>query len=73
MSNFMGIFSWDAWDDMGEIEMYFSCVLERDLGEYKEGDEFDHIHFDKDNLALYFYRNEADSEPSMVKHFVLAD
>lgn len=70
MKSFMGIFTWDGWDEIGNLEMYYSCVLEKNVGDYKEGDEFAIIYFNKTCMKLCFYKNEDDEEPVMWKGFV---
>ncbi len=71
MGRFKNIFDWEEWDDMFEIEIFYDCELVSDVGDFKVGTLFDNIQFDKHDLVLYFYENEGDSTPCMVKKFIL--
>lgn len=66
MHRFGDIFLWDSWDDFG-IEIYYNCELVKNIGDFETGHEFDNIQFDKVKMKLYFYKNEGDSDPVLIR------
>ena len=65
MPEFGDIFAWLGWDDFGESKLFYTCVLLRDIGDYKKGYTFATIAYNNDKLELEFYVD--DGEPVMVK------
>ena len=72
MPSFSDIFEWSGWDDFGTT-VFYECVLIRDVGSFKEGDEFSNITWDTETLKLRFFVNIEDDEPAMVKTMGLVD
>ena len=71
MPSFSDIFTWNGWDDWGETKIFYTCVLLRDVGDYKKGAEFETILYNDEKLTLEFY--EDDGDPMMVKKLGIVD
>lgn len=70
MPYFSDIFEWDEWDDF-DYTVFYECVLLRDVGSFKMGDEFSTIIWNEEKLTLKFYTDS--KEPVMVKKLGLID
>ena len=68
MLNFGDIFEWDSWEEEdSSFDIYYTCELLKDVGDFEAGHEFYNVKFDKENLTLYFYEDEDDAEPALVR------
>lgn len=63
------------WNNFG-TKMFHECVLLKDIGVYKNGDYFETITLEDDNITLNFYIDDDQldlGKPVMTKHLGIID
>lgn len=54
-------FTWKGWDDIDTAAWHFyDCILLKDFGTFKKGDEITCVFFSMQNSMMEFYDNEGN-------------